>query len=44
MTNLKIRNGVVDMTYLKDSVKDKINFDIEINIINATFKAANIRI
>ena len=44
MTNLKIKNGVVDMTYVNDVMKDKRNFDIEINIINATFNAANSRI
>ena len=42
--NLKIRNGVIDVTYLNDIVKDKRNFHIEINILNAAFKAANIRI
>ena len=44
MKNLKIRNGVIDVTYLNDIVKDKRNFHIEINILNAAFKAANIRI
>ena len=42
--NLKIRNGVIDLTYLNDIVKDKRNFHIEINILNAVFKTANIRI
>ena len=41
---MKIRNGVIDVTYLNDIVKDKRNFHIEINILNAAFKAANIRI
>ena len=44
MKNVKIRNGVIDVKCLNDIVKDKRNFHIEINILNAAFKAANIRI
>ena len=33
--NLKIRNGVLDIAYLNDIVKDKRNFHIEINMLNA---------
>ena len=42
--NLKMRNGVADITYLNDILKDKRNFHIEINILNTAFKAANIGI
>ena len=41
---MTIRNGVIDVTCLNDIVKDNRNFHIEINILNAAFKAANIRI
>ena len=44
MKIFKIGNGVIDVTYLNDIVKDKRNFNIEINILHAAFKAANIRI
>ena len=40
--NLKIRNGVLDIAYLNDIVKDKRNFHIEINMLNAALRATNI--
>ena len=40
--NLKISNGVLDIAYLSDIVKDKRNFHIEINMLNAALRATNI--
>ena len=42
MKILKIRNGVLDIAYLNDIVKDKRNFHIEINMLNAALRATNI--
>ena len=42
VNNLKIRNGVLDIAYLNDIVKDKRNFHIEINMLNSALRATKI--
>ena len=42
--NLKLRNGILDVVYLYNIVKDKRNFHSEVNMLNAAMKAVNITI
>ena len=41
---MKIGNGVLDIVYLNNNVKNKRNFHVELNMFNAALRAANITI